>query len=89
MTTHESIEFDVLFVGAGPANLAGSIRLMQLAEEKGQALEVAIIDKGAAIGSHAISGAVMNPVAIAELFPDYLAQGFPWSRLFAAMDFSF
>ena len=77
MTTHESIEFDVLFVGAGPANLAGAIRLMQLAEEKGQELEVAIIDKGAAIGSHAISGAVMNPVAIAELFPDYLQQDFP------------
>jgi electron-transferring-flavoprotein dehydrogenase len=77
MTMHESIEFDVLFVGAGPANLAGAIRLMQLAEEKGQELEVAIIDKGATIGSHAISGAVMNPIAIAELFPDYLQQEFP------------
>ena len=77
MTTHETIEFDVLFVGGGPANLAGAIRLMQLAAEKGRELEVAVIDKGAAIGSHAISGAVMNPVAIAELFPDYLAQGFP------------
>ena len=77
MTTHETIEFDVLFVGGGPANLAGAIRLMQLAAEKGQELEVALIDKGAAIGSHAISGAVMNPVAIAELIPDYLAQGFP------------
>ncbi len=77
MTTHETIEFDVLFVGGGPANLAGAIRLMQLAAEKGQELEVALIDKGAAIGSHAISGAVMNPAAIAELFPDYLEQGFP------------
>lgn len=77
MTTHDTIEFDVLFVGGGPANLAGAIRLMQLAAEKGQELEVAIIDKGAAIGSHAISGAVMNPVAIAELYPDYLEQGFP------------
>ncbi|BBO77979.1 electron transfer flavoprotein-ubiquinone oxidoreductase [Desulfosarcina widdelii] len=77
MTTHETIDFDVLFVGGGPANLAGAIRLMQLAAEKGQELEVAVIDKGAAIGSHAISGAVMNPVAIAELFPDYLKQGFP------------
>ena len=80
MTTRESIEFDVLFVGAGPANLAGAIRLMQLAQEKGQELEVAIIDKGAAIGSHAISGAVMNPVAIAELYPDYESQGFPVER---------
>ncbi|MCB2145979.1 MAG: electron transfer flavoprotein-ubiquinone oxidoreductase [Deltaproteobacteria bacterium] len=77
MTTHETIEFDVLFVGGGPANLAGAIRLMQLAAEKGRELEVALIDKGAAIGSHAISGAVMNPVAIAELFPDYREHGFP------------
>jgi len=77
MTTHETIEFDVLFVGGGPANLAGAIRLMQLAGEKGAALEVALIDKGTGIGSHAISGAVMNPLAIAELYPDYLAQGFP------------
>ena len=77
MTTHESIDFDVLFVGGGPANLAGAIHLMQLAAENGRELEVALIDKGAAIGSHAISGAVMNPVAIAELYPDYLDQGFP------------
>jgi electron-transferring-flavoprotein dehydrogenase len=77
MTTHESIEFDVLFVGGGPANLAGAIRLMQLAAEKGRELEVALIDKGAAIGSHAISGAVMNPAAMVELFPDYLDRGFP------------
>ena len=77
MTTHETIEFDVLFVGGGPANLSGAIHLMQLAAEKGRELEVALIDKGAAIGSHAISGAVMNPVAIAELYPDFLDQGFP------------
>ncbi|MGD9308401.1 MAG: electron transfer flavoprotein-ubiquinone oxidoreductase [Desulfosarcina sp.] len=77
MTTHETIDFDVLFVGGGPANLAGAIRLMQLAQEANQELEVAIIDKGAAIGSHAISGAVMNPIAMAELFPDYREQGFP------------
>lgn len=77
MTTHETIEFDVLFVGGGPANLSGAIRLMQLASESGRELEVALIDKGAAIGSHAISGAVMNPVAVAELFPDYLEQKFP------------
>ena len=77
MTTHETIEFDVLFVGGGPANLCGAIRLIQLAAQEGRELEVALIDKGAAIGSHAISGAVMNPVAIAELYPDFLEQGFP------------
>ncbi len=89
MTTHESIEFDVLFVGAGPANLAGAIRLMQLAEKKGQELEVAIIDKGAAIGSHAISGAVMNPVALAELYPDYMQQGFPVEKTIRGDGFFF
>ena len=46
-TAHEAIEFDVLFVGAGPANLAGAIRLMQAANDKGLELEVALIEKGA------------------------------------------
>jgi electron-transferring-flavoprotein dehydrogenase len=76
-------------VGGGPANLAGAIRLMQLAAEKDRELEVAVIDKGAAIGSHAISGAVMNPVAIAELFPDYLQQGFPVERTVRSDGFFF
>ncbi|BBO84635.1 electron transfer flavoprotein-ubiquinone oxidoreductase [Desulfosarcina ovata] len=89
MTTHESIDFDVLFIGGGPANLAGAIRLMQLAAEKGRELEVALIDKGAAIGSHAISGAVMNPVAIAELYPDYRDQGFPVEQMVRGDGFYF
>ena len=58
----ESIDFDVLFVGGGPASLAGAIRLMQLAKEKNLNLEVALIEKGAEIGSHALSGAVMDPI---------------------------
>ena len=73
----EKIEFDVLFVGGGPANLAGAIRLMQLARERGLNLEVALIDKGAEIGSHALSGAILNPLALGELIPDYLQQGCP------------
>lgn len=81
MTTRESIEFDVLFVGGGPANLAGAIRLMQLAQEKGLELEVALIDKGASIGAHGVSGAVMNPIAVAELFPDYRNDGFPVEQI--------
>jgi len=76
-TEHETIEFDVLFVGGGPANLAGAIRLMQLAKEKNMAIEVALIEKGAEIGSHALSGAVLNPVALKELIPDFLEKGFP------------
>jgi electron-transferring-flavoprotein dehydrogenase len=73
----EQIEFDVLFVGGGPACLAGAIQLMRLAREKGMELETAIIEKGAEIGSHALSGAVMNPIALAELIPDYVQQGCP------------
>ena len=77
MTEHESIPFDVLFVGGGPACLAGAIRLMQLARERNLEPEVALIEKGANLGDHAVSGAVLNPRALAELLPDYLAEGCP------------
>ena len=73
----ESIDFDVLFVGGGPASLAGAIKLMQLAKEKDLELEVALIEKGAEIGSHALSGAVMDPIALKELMPDYADKGCP------------
>ncbi len=73
----ESIDFDVLFVGGGPASLAGAIKLMQLAKEKNLELEVALIEKGAEIGSHALSGAVMDPIALIELMPDYADKGCP------------
>jgi electron-transferring-flavoprotein dehydrogenase len=73
----EKIDFDVLFVGAGPASLAGAIRLMQLAKEKNMTLEVALIEKGAEMGSHALSGAVLNPIALKELLPDYLEKECP------------
>ena len=73
----EKIEFDVLFVGGGPASLAGAIRLMQLAKEKNMPLEVALIEKGSEMGSHSLSGAVLNPIALKELLPDYLGKGCP------------
>ena len=74
----ESIDFDVLFVGGGPASLAGAIRLMQLALLKNLNLEVALIEKGAEIGSHSLSGAVMDPIALKELIPDYEEKGCPF-----------
>ncbi|GBC62710.1 protein EtfO [Desulfonema ishimotonii] len=74
---HEQIEFDVLFVGGGPASLAGAIRLMQLAQETNTELEVALIEKGAEVGSHAMSGAILDPKALRELIPDYAEQGCP------------
>jgi electron-transferring-flavoprotein dehydrogenase len=76
-TERETIDFDVLFVGGGPASLAGAISLMQQAQAKGIELEVALIEKGSEIGSHAISGAVLNPIALDELIPDYIEKGCP------------
>ena len=73
----EQIEFDVLFVGGGPASLAGAIHLMNLAKNEGLDLEVALIEKGDRIGSHAISGAVLNPIALEELVPGYKETGCP------------
>ncbi|HID31624.1 MAG TPA: electron transfer flavoprotein-ubiquinone oxidoreductase, partial [Desulfobacterales bacterium] len=73
----EQIEFDVLFVGGGPASLAGAIHLMKLAKSRGLELEVALIEKGADIGSHALSGAVLNPIALRELIPAYREEGCP------------
>lgn len=68
------LEVDVLFVGAGPASLAGAIRLGQLAKAAGRELEILVIEKAAEIGNHGISGAVMDPRAITELLPDWLAS---------------
>src|SRR5579863_6834857 len=69
MPERDRLEVDVLFVGAGPASLAGAIRLGQLAQEAGRALEVVVIEKGGEIGNHGLSGAVMDPRALDELLP--------------------
>jgi electron-transferring-flavoprotein dehydrogenase len=74
----EVMEVDVLFVGAGPATLASAYHLMQSCEARGvEAPSVLVIEKGAEVGDHMLSGAVMNPRAIAELVPDFADQGFP------------
>ncbi len=77
MPERDRIDVDVLFVGAGPASLAGAIRLGQLARAAGRQLEILVIEKAGEIGNHGISGAVMDPRAIAELMPDWLERGAP------------
>jgi electron-transferring-flavoprotein dehydrogenase len=74
----EVLEVDVLFVGAGPASLAGAIHLANLMAKQGkQDLNIAVIEKGKEMGAHGISGAVMDPRALAELMPDFVEQGAP------------
>jgi electron-transferring-flavoprotein dehydrogenase len=73
----EQLEFDVLFVGAGPANLAGAIHLKTLAQQRGQEIEIGIIEKAATIGAHSLSGAVLDPRALRELLPDFRERGCP------------
>ena len=86
-----TLDADVLFVGGGPANLAGALRLSQLVSEynarvaagelTGSRLEpqVVVLDKGRDVGAHAISGALFDPIALQELLPDYRDRGFPFS----------
>jgi len=74
----EELEFDVLFVGGGPSNLTALWRLLDLIEaRKLEGLTIGLIEKGDEIGDHAFSGAVLDPIALKELCPDYLQRGFP------------
>jgi electron-transferring-flavoprotein dehydrogenase len=73
----ESMEFDVVIIGAGPSGLATACRLMQRAARDGRELSVAVVEKGSEIGAHILSGAVFEPTALNELFPDWRERGAP------------
>jgi len=80
----ETLEFDVVFVGAGPANLSGALHLTHLIKKHNEVscnalgdIEIAVIEKGTSVGAHILSGAVMDPKALKELIPDFVEQGAP------------
>lgn len=75
--TRDSMDFDVIIVGAGPAGLAAAIRLAQLAQQQRTQLNICVLEKGAEVGAQILSGAVLDPRALFELFPDWKERNAP------------
>jgi electron-transferring-flavoprotein dehydrogenase len=80
MTERDSMEFEVVIVGAGPAGLATACRLAQLAREQGREPSVCVVEKGSEVGAHILSGAIIESRALDELFPDWRERGAPLNQ---------
>ena len=78
MPEREILDLDVLFVGAGPASLAGAIQLKRLFNESGCEASVAVLEKASEVGAHSLSGAIFDPISLIELFPDYKDRNVPF-----------
>jgi electron-transferring-flavoprotein dehydrogenase len=77
----EAMEYDVVVVGGGPAGLSAAIKLKQLAKEKNREVSVCVLEKGGELGAHILSGAIMDPRALSELFPNWKEMGAPLNTL--------